>query len=76
MPTKSPPTWKQIRKFCEKDGWQELGKSKDIIYRKVTSDHIKRTKVSKGSGGPSKSLWSHILNKQLQVTEEYFWEKI
>ena len=33
---------------------------------------IKRTKVSRGTGEVKKHLWSEILNKQLQVTEEEF----
>ena len=33
---------------------------------------VKRTKVSRGSGEIHSHMWKEILNKQLQVSEEYF----
>ncbi|MCL2089160.1 MAG: type II toxin-antitoxin system HicA family toxin [Oscillospiraceae bacterium] len=46
-------------------------------YRKFDNDgNYRQTKVSMGTGEISKNLWRHILNRQLQVTKEYFNEKI
>lgn len=67
------PKWRELKRFCEKDGW-ELYKSTDhFFFRKIDADgNIKRTKVSMGSGDIPKKLWKEILRKQLQVTEGYF----
>lgn len=67
------PTWRELRRFCKKDGW-ELYKSTDHYYfRKFLRDGIfKRTKVSHGSKEIPRFLWKNILNKQLLVTQEYF----
>ncbi len=67
------PRWKELKSFCERDGW-ELYKSTDhYFYRKRMSDGtVKRTKVSRGSGEIHSHMWKEILNKQLQVSEEYF----
>lgn len=46
-------------------------------YRKYMPDGtLKRTKVSMGTGEIKKNLWKEILNKQLQVSIEYFNDKI
>jgi hypothetical protein len=67
------PTWKEFKRFCERDSW-ELYKSTDhYYYRKFMSDGVfKRTKISRGSKEIPKFLWKSILKKQLQVTQEYF----
>ena len=67
------PTWKELKRFCEKDNW-ELYKSTDHYYYRKHMDNgvLKRTKVSKGSKEIPKFLWKNILGKQLQVTQEYF----
>lgn len=67
------PKWKDLKRFCERDGW-ELYKSTDHdFYRKVLPDGtIKRTKVSRSSKEIPYHLWRAILKQQIQVTEEYF----
>jgi hypothetical protein len=40
------------------------------------SGNIRFIKVSKGSGEIHSRMWLEILNKQLQVTQEYFNSKI
>ncbi len=71
------PSWKDLKRFCEHDGW-ELYKSTDhYYYRKFDKDgNIRFTKVSRGSGEIKGFLWKEILKKQLSVTEEYFNSKI
>ncbi len=67
------PTWKELRRFCEKDGWELYKDTDHYYYRKHTRIGIlKRTEVSRGSGEIPKFLWKNILKKQLQVTQEYF----
>ena len=67
------PTWKELKRFCEKDDW-ELYKSTDhYYYRKhMNNGMLKRTKVSMGSKEIPEFLWKSILVKQLQVDQEYF----
>ena len=71
------PRWKELKRFCERDGW-ELYKNTDHYYfRKRNEDGMVRwTKVSKSSGEIHTYLWREILNKQLKVTQEYFNAKI
>ena len=71
------PSWRDLKRFCEHDGW-ELYKSTDhYFYRKYDEQgNPKRTKVSKGSGEIGKKLWKEILNKQLRVSTEYFNSKL
>ena len=67
------PTWKEIKRFCEKDGWELYKTTDHFFYRKVMPDGtIKRTKVSMGSGEVHSHMWKEILRNQLQVSEEYF----
>ena len=67
------PNWGELRRFCEKDGW-ELYKSIDhYYYRKYIRNGIfKKTRISRGSKEIPKFVWKNILKKQLQVTQEYF----
>lgn len=67
------PKWRDLKRFCEKDGWELYKDTDHYYYRKTDGDgSIRRTKVSKGSGEIRYYLWQEILRKQLQVTQEYF----
>ena len=67
------PSWGDLKRFCERDGW-ELYKSTDHdFYRKVLADGtVLRTKVSRGSRQINGPLWREILKRQLQTTQEHF----
>lgn len=68
------PSWRDIERFCRRDGWEEFKKKGHHIYFRKTMDDgtVKRTKVSRGTGEVRGHLWKEILKKQLQVTEEEF----
>lgn len=67
------PSWKDLKRFCENDGWELYKTTNHWYYRKYMSDGtLKRTKVSMGTGEIKGHLWKEILKKQLQVSEEYF----
>jgi len=67
------PSWRELRRFCERDGWELYKDTDHYFYRKQEQDGtIKRTKVSKGSSEIHYHLWKQILKKQLMVTEEEF----
>lgn len=71
------PSWRELKRFCERDGWELYKNTDHYFYRKADKDgNIKRTKVSRGIGEIKGHLWNEILKKQLQVTEEYFSSKI
>ena len=71
------PSWKELKRYCNRDGW-ELYKSTDHdFYRKQLPDgSILRTKVSRGSGQIRPALWQTILKNQLKTTQEHFNEVI
>lgn len=78
------PTWPDLRRFCEIDGWEERGRTRGgtgdhLRYRKLLPDgRILRTKASHGNaeiGDPG--LWHHILRDQLELeSEDQFWEAL
>ena len=71
------PSWKELKRFCERDGWELYKNTDHYFYRKADeSGNIRRTKVSRGNGEIKGHLWKEILKKQLQVSEEYFNQKI
>jgi len=70
------PTWRELKRFCDKDGWELYKDTDHYFYRKVMDDGmIKRTKVSKGTGEIRFHQWREILKKQLRVSETYFNKK-
>lgn len=71
------PKWRELKRFCENDGWELYKDTDHYFYRKKCEDGtIKRTKVSKGSGEIYLHMWRSILKNQLQVSKEYFNSKI
>ena len=71
------PSWRDLKRFCERDGWELFRNTDHYFYRKLGDDGVpKITKVSKGSSQINGALWNDILKKQLKVTKEYFNSKI
>ena len=71
------PRWKELKRFCDNDGWELYKDTDHYYYRKNSEDGtVKWTKVSKGSGEIHFNMWQVILRKQLQVSQEYFNNKI
>ncbi len=67
------PRWTELKRFCEREGWELYKDTDHYYYRKYDSEgNMYRTKVSKGSGEISGHLWKEILRKQIHVTQEYF----
>ena len=67
------PGWKDLKRFCEKDGWELYKTTDHFFYRKRDENgNLLRTKVSMGTGEIKKHLFKQILKKQLMVSEEYF----
>lgn len=71
------PSWRELKRFCERDGWECYKDTDHYFYRKFDEGgNIRFTKVSKGTGEIKGCLWKEILKRQLQVTYEYFNSKI
>ena len=71
------PSWRDLRRFCQRDGWELFKDTDHYYYRKFDDNGIERnTRASRGTGEIGKSLWNIILKQQLQVTKEYFNSKI
>lgn len=71
------PSWRDLKRFCQRDGWELYKDTDHYYYRKLGNDGTpKRTKVSKGTGEINGKLWNYILKHQLCVTKEYFNSKI
>lgn len=71
------PRWKELKRFCDNDGWELYKDTDHYYYRKLNDDGtIKKTKISKGSGEIRTHMWQEILKKQLQVNKGYFKDKI
>jgi len=67
------PSWRDLRRFCNSDGWELYKDTDHYFYRKEDDDgNIKRVKVSKGTGEIKKHLWNEILKNQLKISKEYF----
>jgi hypothetical protein len=74
---------REHQRFCEIEGWTEVlnarGKPTQhhITYELLLGDgQILRTRISRPANTDiyGKSLWAHILNDQLYVTAETFWQ--
>ena len=71
------PSWKELKRFCENDGWELYKKTDHYFYRKKMPDGtLKRTKASMGSGQIKFHMWQEILRRQLKVSQDYFNSKI
>ena len=71
------PKWKELKRFCDNDGWECYKITDHYFYRKLLDNgDILFTKVSMGSGEISKNLWQQIRTRQLKVTQEHFNSKI
>ena len=71
------PSWRDLKRFCEHDGWELYKDTDHYFYRKLNEDGtMLKTKASKGTGEIGRGLWKEILTNQLQVSKEYFNSKI
>ena len=71
------PSWRDLRRYCQRDGWELYRETDHYFYRKLLPDGtLLRTKVSKSSAQIGPRLWQEILKKQLMTTQEHFTEVI
>lgn len=71
------PSWRELKRYCERDGWELYRETDHYFYRKILTDgSVLLTKVSKGTGEIQGHLWQEILKKQLKTTQVHFNETI
>jgi hypothetical protein len=72
-----PPTFGQLKRYCERNGWELIRNTDHWYYEKVLPNgEVLRTRVSHAvSKEIPHQLWQRIL-KQLQTTEEGFWKSL
>jgi len=59
------PKWKELKRFCDSDGWELYKQTDHSYYRKRDKNgNVRQTKVSQGSGEIHPHMWQTILKKQ------------
>lgn len=73
-----PPKFRDLKKYCEKNGWVIIRNTDHWYYEKVLADGtLLQTKVSHAVHKEIPSnLWKLILKKQLKISEEEFWKNL
>lgn len=67
------PSWKELKRYCERNGWELYKTTDHFFYRKVMPNgDLYRTKVSNSSAQIGANLWKKILKEQLHTTQEEF----
>ncbi len=71
-----PPKFKDLKKYCEKNGWVLMRNTDHWYYEKVLANGtVLQTKVSHAVHKEiPANLWNRILRKQLRITEKQFRE--
>ena len=65
------PRWKEIKRFCDRDGWELYKDTDHYFYRKTDiNGNIRMTKVSKGSCEIHTRMWKEIL-KKMRLRKEF-----
>jgi hypothetical protein len=73
-----PPKFRDLKKYCEKNGWVIIRNTDHWYYEKVLADGtLLQTKVSHAVHKEIPSnLWKLILKKQLKISEDEFWKNL
>jgi hypothetical protein len=83
--TPDAPTWGEMEKFLEADGWRRLPPSsrggsgqRHIFFEKLLdSGELLQTHISHSRrGGPSPGRFGLILREQIKISRAEFWEAL
>ena len=67
------PSWRDLKRFCDQDGWELYIDTDLYCFRKESDDgSIRYTKVAKSTDEIKERQWAQILQNQLKVSKEYF----
>jgi hypothetical protein len=72
------PTWGEVERFCQIDGWTETRRTDHVFFEKVLADGtVLRTHRSfAATKTMSPGRFKAILRLQLRVSEEDFWRAL
>jgi len=78
------PTFRELRRFCEVEGWIDLAKQAGRKRRHhfrfalvLTDGHTLYSRISLGSGSiDDAGMFKHILRDQMEVTAAEFWAAV
>jgi hypothetical protein len=75
---RQPPTWVEIERFCEIDGWRRIRSTGHTFFQKVLdSGEVLETHVSFSTHkGPGRGRFQEILRHQLKVSRAEFWRVV
>ncbi|GAB6085681.1 hypothetical protein [Alkaliphilus crotonatoxidans] len=73
-----PPKFKDLKKYCDKNGWVMIRNSDHWYYEKVLMDGtVLQTKISHATHKEIPiNVWRFILKNQLKITEKEFWNSL
>lgn len=73
-----PPKFRDLKTYCERNGWVLIRNTDHWYYEKVLVDGtVLQTKVSHATHKEIPSnVWQWILKKQLRITEHEFWNSL
>lgn len=67
------PSWKELKRYCDRDGWELYRETDHYYYRKILPDGtVYRTKFSEGSSQIGPALWKEIMKRQLHTIQDHF----
>lgn len=67
------PSWNDLRRYLEKNGWECYRRTDHDYYRKVLPNgEVLTTRISHGNKEIPVQLWKRILKQQLRITMEEF----
>ena len=72
------PKFRDLRNFCEKNGWVMIRNTDHWYYEKVLADGtLLQTKISHAVHKEIPSnIWKLILKNQLRMSEDEFWKNL
>jgi hypothetical protein len=73
-----PPKYRDLKKYCDKNGWVVIRNTDHWYYEKVLTDGtVLKTKISHALQKEiPKKLWKRILKYQLKISEKDFWNNL
>ena len=67
------PTWKELKRFLDHDGWELYRVGDHYYYRKrLENGKLIYTRCPMGSGEIKHNQRQQVLKRELRVTQEYF----
>ena len=72
------PEFRDLKKYCEKNGWVMIRNTDHWYYEKVLANGtLLRTKVSHAVHKEiPANIWRLILRRQLKISEDEFWSDL